>query len=103
MNTDDRALCWAQNFFGEVGDGTTTMRLKPVKVLGTLAFAQLGTGQGWTCGTTTAGVGYCWEPTPLVRSATTLRSIATSRRDRGTHLNGGREAGGQGAVPSPTS
>lgn len=60
VNTDDRAWCWGQTFFGEVGDGTTAMRLKPVKVLGTLAFAQLGTGQGWTCGTMTAGVGYCW-------------------------------------------
>jgi alpha-tubulin suppressor-like RCC1 family protein len=60
VNTNDRAWCWGANFSGELGDGTTTMRLTPTKVSGTLSFAQLSTGSGWTCGTTTAGVGYCW-------------------------------------------
>jgi alpha-tubulin suppressor-like RCC1 family protein len=60
VNTNDRAWCWGYNFSGELGDGTTTMRLTPTKVMGTLSFAQLSTGQGWTCGTTTTGVGYCW-------------------------------------------
>ena len=60
VNTNDQAWCWGYNFFGELGDGTTTQRLKPMKVLGMLPFAQLSTGSGWTCGTTTAGVGYCW-------------------------------------------
>ena len=44
VNTNDRAWCWGDNSSGELGDGTTTMRLTPTKVLGTLSFAQLSTG-----------------------------------------------------------
>jgi alpha-tubulin suppressor-like RCC1 family protein len=60
VNTGDGVWCWGENFFGALGDGTTTMRLKPVKVTGTLSFAQISAGSAWTCGVTTAGVGYCW-------------------------------------------
>jgi hypothetical protein len=47
---------------GRAGDGTTTTtpRTSPGRVLGGLAFAPLSAGDGWTCGTTTAGAGYCW-------------------------------------------
>ena len=61
VTTADVAWCWGANdSFGELGDGTTTTRLKPVKVTGTLSFAQLSAGSFYTCGTTTVGVGYCW-------------------------------------------
>ena len=46
VTTANVAWCWGANdFFGELGDGTTTTRLKPVKVAGTLSFAQVEHGK----------------------------------------------------------
>lgn len=60
VTTGNRAWCWGANWTGGVGDGTTTLRIRPVQVAGGRAFAQLSAGAGWTCGVTTAGAGYCW-------------------------------------------
>jgi alpha-tubulin suppressor-like RCC1 family protein len=60
LSTTNRAWCWGQNFFGALGDGTTTPRTRPMRVSGTHAFAQVSAGSRWTCATTTAGTGYCW-------------------------------------------
>jgi alpha-tubulin suppressor-like RCC1 family protein len=57
---DGRAYCWGLNGGGQVGDGTTTNRLKPVAVAGGLQFRQLSTGSEYTCGVTTEHVAYCW-------------------------------------------
>lgn len=58
------AYCWGGNFYGALGDGTTTASLVPVPVsdpaVGAVAWAQIGTGQAHTCGLTTAGDIYCW-------------------------------------------
>jgi alpha-tubulin suppressor-like RCC1 family protein len=55
------AYCWGQNFYGEVGDGTTaTQRNNPTLVSGGVAFAKLTAGSYYTCGLTAAGVAYCW-------------------------------------------
>jgi hypothetical protein len=32
VTPDNRAYCWGYNFFGQLGDGTTTTRLAPVAV-----------------------------------------------------------------------
>jgi alpha-tubulin suppressor-like RCC1 family protein len=61
VTTADVAFCWGFNSFGGVGDGTTTQRATPVRVSGGLAFRHLGSGGvGHTCGTTAAGVAWCW-------------------------------------------
>ena len=60
LTSAGKAWCWGDNFSGSVGDGTTTRRTRPVRVLGGLAYRQLSAGEGWTCGTTTVGAGYCW-------------------------------------------
>ena len=54
------AYCWGRNFYGELGDGTTTSRPAPVAVAGGLTFASVGTGEVYSCGMTTAGAVYCW-------------------------------------------
>jgi alpha-tubulin suppressor-like RCC1 family protein len=58
--TDDRAYCWGGNFDGQLGDGTTTDRRRPVAVKGGLRFTRISAGAGVTCGITTAGTSYCW-------------------------------------------
>jgi alpha-tubulin suppressor-like RCC1 family protein len=54
------AHCWGHNYYGELGDGTTSDRLVPVEVSGGLAFQAISAGAFHTCGLTTDGAAYCW-------------------------------------------
>jgi alpha-tubulin suppressor-like RCC1 family protein len=57
----DQAYCWGGNFFGQLGDGTTTMRQMPLPVAGGLQFRQVAAaGQHHTCGVTVDDRAYCW-------------------------------------------
>ena len=63
--TNNRAFCWGEDFYGALGDGSvdptpTDGSLLPTAVVGGLQFAQLSAGRHYTCGKTTANVGYCW-------------------------------------------
>jgi alpha-tubulin suppressor-like RCC1 family protein len=61
------AYCWGGASNGRLGDGTTSgTRLTPVSVLGGHTFTSIAvsrdnvSGQGHSCGVTTAGEVYCW-------------------------------------------
>lgn len=54
------AYCWGDNFFGGLGDGTTTNRLVPTAVDGGLTFASIAAGSAFTCGILTDGTARCW-------------------------------------------
>jgi alpha-tubulin suppressor-like RCC1 family protein len=63
--TDNRAYCWGADLYGAQGDGETDPQFndfnpRPTAVVGGLRFAQLSAGRHFTCGKTTADVGYCW-------------------------------------------
>ncbi len=58
--TDNRAYCWGDNLDGQLGDGTTTRRLKPTAVAGAISFGNISAGTDHTCGVSTTNVGYCW-------------------------------------------
>jgi len=60
VTTSYRAICWGRNAEGELGDGTTTPRLKPVWVKGGHSFNHVRAGASHTCGLSTAGRVYCW-------------------------------------------
>jgi alpha-tubulin suppressor-like RCC1 family protein len=60
VTTTDLAYCWGNNGRGQLGDGTTSRRLMPVRVMGGLAFREIATGTKHTCGVTTGNVVYCW-------------------------------------------
>ena len=60
VTTDGAAYCWGDNFFGQLGDGTTAGRTTPVAVAGGLRFAAVTAGSFHTCGLTTSGTAYCW-------------------------------------------
>ncbi len=57
---DGQAYCWGWNGNGQLGDGTTSMRVKPAAVLGGLRFRQVGAGYQHTCGVTTTNRLFCW-------------------------------------------
>jgi len=54
------AYCWGDNFFGQLGDGTSVARATPVPVAGGLRFAAVSAGSFHTCGVTASGAAYCW-------------------------------------------
>jgi alpha-tubulin suppressor-like RCC1 family protein len=55
-----KVLCWGDNSYGQLGDGTTTSHPVPTKVLGSMSFATVSAGTGHTCGITTQEKAYCW-------------------------------------------
>ena len=53
--------CWGVNDCGQLGDGTTTMRTRPVSVVGlSRGVAAIATGSTHTCGLTMGGRARCW-------------------------------------------
>jgi alpha-tubulin suppressor-like RCC1 family protein len=62
LRADGQALCWGENWSGQVGDGTTSARLAPTLVAGGITFASLaeGTRSNHNCGLTAAGEAWCW-------------------------------------------
>jgi alpha-tubulin suppressor-like RCC1 family protein len=59
VTLDKRAYCWGLNSNGQLGDGTTDQRLRPVRVALALPFRQVSAGFH-TCGVTTDDRVYCW-------------------------------------------
>ncbi|CAA9363131.1 MAG: hypothetical protein AVDCRST_MAG89-3882 [uncultured Gemmatimonadetes bacterium] len=58
LATDGAVRCWGINAYGEAGDGTTTLRERPVPVQGP-AFRSVS-ARWYTCGIGTDGFAYCW-------------------------------------------
>lgn len=66
VTTDSRVKCWGANYYGQVGEGTTTNRNIPVDVtaLGN-AVSTIDGGAYFACATTTAGRVACWGSNEL--------------------------------------
>jgi alpha-tubulin suppressor-like RCC1 family protein len=60
VTVSNRAYCWGNGFFGQLGNGTATDRLTPVAVAGGLRFRQVSAGTDHTCGVTPGNRLYCW-------------------------------------------
>ena len=55
------ALCWGVNWFGQLGDGSTTDRVVPTPVPAVPGgFSKISAGAAHTCGLSTFGRAYCW-------------------------------------------
>ena len=55
------AYCWGYNYFGQLGDGTTSDRVTPVAVMGVNTPVQaIAAGSNHTCLVTTNGSVLCW-------------------------------------------
>jgi alpha-tubulin suppressor-like RCC1 family protein len=60
LTSDSLAYCWGSNSSGQLGDGTYTQRLTPVRVAGGLRFVQISAGSSHTCAVTKDSRPYCW-------------------------------------------
>jgi alpha-tubulin suppressor-like RCC1 family protein len=60
LTSSGAAYCWGDNFYGQLGTGSTVGSYAPVAVAGGLSFSALALGWGHTCGLTSSGAAYCW-------------------------------------------
>ena len=61
LTTGGAALCWGNNYYGRLGDGTTTNRPTPTPVSGLSSdVASIAAGAAHTCAVTTGGAAKCW-------------------------------------------
>jgi alpha-tubulin suppressor-like RCC1 family protein len=57
---DGTVRCWGENFYGQLGDGTTTDRATPVAIADLTGVADLAAGISHTCARLTDGTARCW-------------------------------------------
>jgi alpha-tubulin suppressor-like RCC1 family protein len=55
-----RVRCWGQNNYGQLGDGTLSVRTSPVAVSGISGAVHVGAGGGYSCALVTGGAVWCW-------------------------------------------
>jgi alpha-tubulin suppressor-like RCC1 family protein len=61
LRSDNRAVCWGWNVFGQVGNGTTSFEvLSPTAVMGGRSFRQITAGIYHTCAVTMDNRAFCW-------------------------------------------
>jgi hypothetical protein len=60
IDTDNNAWCWGANRYGQLGDGTSIDRDRPVRVGGDHLFTLLDLGSTHTCGIDVVGEAWCW-------------------------------------------
>jgi hypothetical protein len=61
VKTDHTLWCWGSNFYGQLGDGSTTNRTAPVQVSGHATdWAAVAAGASHTCAVRTDHTLWCW-------------------------------------------
>ncbi len=60
LDSSGKVLCWGWNWYGQLGDGTTTDSSVPVAVGGVSAAKALSTGGWHSCAVTAIGGVLCW-------------------------------------------
>lgn len=62
VTTDNRAWCWGNNFYGQIGNGFggAAPITRPSAVVTALRFEEVRAGNNYTCGLSTGKRVYCW-------------------------------------------
>ena len=60
VKTDGTVWCWGLNTSGQLGDGTTTNRNRPVQVSGLTGVADVDNQSDYACALKTIGTVVCW-------------------------------------------
>ena len=62
LSIENRVLCWGDNRFGQIGDGSVGLlqQASPVEVAGLSDAQSIAAGSAHTCATTAAGAVRCW-------------------------------------------
>lgn len=60
LTTANRMFCWGNNSYGQLGDGTTTLRALPTMVASISDVNQMSLGYMHTCATLIDGASRCW-------------------------------------------
>jgi alpha-tubulin suppressor-like RCC1 family protein len=60
ITIDDHIKCWGYNYYGAVGDGTTTTSRVPVPIMSSTIFTEISVGSDYACAITDAKALYCW-------------------------------------------
>jgi alpha-tubulin suppressor-like RCC1 family protein len=60
VTSTGRAWCWGRNFYGVIGDGTSTYRYTPRAVVDGHRFDRVTAGVTNTCAESTTNQTYCW-------------------------------------------
>jgi len=80
------AYCWGANWYGQLGDNTTTERDVPTAVQqGPVTFSSITASDAHSCGLTGAGATYCWG----INWAGQLGDNTTTERDVPTAVQQG--------------
>ena len=81
LTSAGRVMCWGNNFYGELGDGTLIRRTVPTPVAGLGAdIVSISAGNQHTCALTSAGKVLCWGRNhygEIGDGTTELRSVPT--------------------------
>jgi alpha-tubulin suppressor-like RCC1 family protein len=60
LTSEGTVMCWGNNEYGQLGDGTTTNRSAPVTVVGLSHVTALTAGDEHTCALLQSGIVRCW-------------------------------------------
>lgn len=69
VTTDRKAVCWGNNQYGQLGNGTTADSESPVEVSGLSNLAALAVGDGHTCAVMATGRVKCWGRNDMAQLA----------------------------------
>ncbi|MBK6536199.1 MAG: hypothetical protein IPF99_43700 [Deltaproteobacteria bacterium] len=92
--TTGEVVCWGDNQYGQLGDGTTVQRLTPTPVEDITDAVEIVAGESHTCARRATGQVLCWGigPEGQLGNGTATRRLRPDRFSVGDSIHTGRSA-----------